>query len=72
MSSRDHAAGIAGLCFLAAAALMLAALAGSALTHYGPMWREAILALFVPQFAFGVYVGLALATLALLLWRGRR
>lgn len=72
MSSRDHAAGIAGLCFLGAGAITLAALVSAVLIRYGHAWREALLALLGPQFAFGMYMGWVVVVFAWLLWRAWR
>lgn len=51
---RSQTAGIAGLCFLAAAAIVPLAYAMQLFRVYGPIWREAIHATLTPQFAAGM------------------
>lgn len=70
----SEAGGIAGLMFVVCGFLAVLALAFSGfaylfglLREYGPIWREMILTTITPQFAAGMFAGIALVALGALL-----
>lgn len=68
MSARPESAGIAGLAFLACAAIVLLAWLMGLVRTYGPVVREAILATVTPQFAAGMFAGIGLVLVGALLF----
>ena len=62
----SESAGIAGLCFLACALIVVLAYISTLYRIYAPILREMILATLTPQFAVGLFAGIALAGSGLL------
>ena len=71
MSRHSDAGPIAGLCFLACAAIVVLALIGHAIHPYLPAMREFLLWAMAPQFAIGMFVGASLFAVGVVLisWR---
>ena len=68
MSRPDPAAGIAGLCFLACALLLVLAFAFQQWRIYAPIAREMILATLTPQFGAGMVFMLLLVFVGALIF----
>jgi hypothetical protein len=64
MNARPDPAAVAGLCFLACALIVAYTFAAGLWTRYAPTLRELILATVTPQFAVGLFAGIALTALS--------
>lgn len=64
---RSQSAGIAGLCFFGCIAIVALAYVMTWIRVYGPILRELIHATLTPQFAAGMFLGIALVLVGLLL-----